>query len=264
MMGRFQALQGLSMRESLIVMLLLGAACVGRAQTCVPLAPDATDGVIAAPEYHKVIYEDADVRVIDVVNPPHTVEEMHTHIRPSVLIILEEHPHYIYGFTPDGKRMDAPLGHPPYALNLKPNPLHRIDNPSNGTDHAVRVELKHPGCGPAPAPLSPKDALVADPAHTRLDFETDDIRVLEITLPGHTREAFHADTWPAIAYIDQPARVRDFIGDGMPTAARDSGKGVVRMTAEGLHAIENVSDTPLHLFRIELKHALPASTIAGQ
>ena len=240
--------------------LFLSALATAQARTCTPIPPDpVTDGPIAAPKYHTVIYEDHDVRVIDVVNPPHTVEEMHTHVRPAVLIILEEHPHYMYGFLPDGKRMDAPLGHPPYAINLKPNPLHRIDNYSNGSDHAVRVEIKHPGCGPAPIALGPQDALTADAAHTKLDFETDDIRVLEITLPPHSRQAMHIDAWPAVAYIDQPAQVRDFATSQPPTSPRSSGKGVVRMAPEGPHALENLSDTPLHLFRIELKRALPAT-----
>lgn len=254
------------MPRLLAATLLFFAFSNAYAQTCTPIAPDAQDGPIAAPEYHKVIYEDRDVRVIDVLNPPHTVEEMHTHVRPAVLLILEEHPHYMYGFLPNGARMDAPLGHPPYAVNLKPNPLHRIDNYSDGTDHAVRVEIKHPGCGPAPVPLGPADALIADAAHTKLDFETDDVRVLEITLPPHTREAMHTDAWPALAYIDQPAQIRDNVA-GQPSASaaapRSSGQGVVRMPAESFHATENLSDTPLHLFRIELKHALPAEAPRG-
>src|SRR5579863_5580212 len=128
------------MQRLLAVSLFLSAVAVSPAQSCVPIAPDAQDGAIAAPEFHKVIYEDADVRVVDVVNPPHTEEEMHTHVRPSVFIILEEHPHYFYGFAPDGKRTDAQMGHPPYAIPLSPDPLHRMINPTDYEDHAVRVE----------------------------------------------------------------------------------------------------------------------------
>jgi len=244
--------------------LLLSAVAAAHAQSCVPIAPGAKDGAIVAPEFHKVIYEDQDVRVIDVLNPPHTEEEMHTHVRPSVFIILEEHPHYFYGFAPDGKRTDAQLGHPPYAIPLAPNPLHRMINPTDYEDHAVRVELKHPGCGPAPVPLGPRDAVKADPAHTRLVFETDDVRVLEIALPAHSREALHTDAWAAVSYVDQPAQVRDITPGSAPTSPRQLDIGVFRTAPQGLHAMENLSDTPLHLFRVELKHALPSTTISGQ
>ena len=247
------------MLRLLATSLLVIAATVVSAQSCVPIAPDANDGAIVAPEFHKVIYEDEDVRVIDVLNPPHTEEEMHTHVRPSVFIILEEHPHYFYGFAPDGKRTDAQLGHPPYAISLPPNPLHRMINPADQEDHAVRIELKHPGCGPAPRPLGAQNALDADAAHTKLVFETDDVRVLDVTLPAHVREADHTDAWAAVSYIDQPALVRDVIAGGTPGSARQLGVGVVRSDPEGLHAIENLSGSPLHMFRVELKHAFPAA-----
>lgn len=120
----------------------------------------------------------------------------------------------------------------------------------------MRVERKHPGCGPTPVPLTPQDALTADAAHTRLTLETEDVRILEITLSPHSREEMHTNAWPAIAYVDQPAQARYFTPDHPPTAQHVSATGVVRIQPEGLHAAENLSDTPLHMFRIELKHAL--------
>jgi hypothetical protein len=224
------------------------------AQTCTPIAPDAHDGTIVSSKFHRVIYEDQDVRVLDVVNPPHSMEEMHTHVRPSIFIVLEDHPYVIH--YPEGKPFQTTVGHTPYVLYLKPTPMHAIENSGDSTIHAVRVELKHPGCGPTPAPLTPRDALTADAAHTKLVLETDDVRILEITLPPHSREEMHTDELPAIAYVDQPAQVRYLTPDHPPTAQHASTTGVVRFRPEGLHAVENLSDTPLHLFRIELKHAL--------
>ena len=43
--------------------LLLPAVSIAHAQNCVPIAPDATDSAVVGPKYHKVIYEDQDVRV---------------------------------------------------------------------------------------------------------------------------------------------------------------------------------------------------------
>ena len=50
------------MSRLLAATLLLSAVSTAHAQNCVPIAPDATDAV-GGPNYHKVIYEDQDVRV---------------------------------------------------------------------------------------------------------------------------------------------------------------------------------------------------------
>lgn len=246
-----------------IAPLLLSGVSIAHAQSCVPIALDATDGSVVAPKYHKVLYEDQDVRVLEVVSLPHSVEEMHTHVRPSLFITLEEHhPYYMYG--PNGKRTEPPVGNPPFVQNFQPQALHRVENPGDFTDRYVRIEIKHPGCGPTPVPLGEQDALKVDAAHTRLSFETDDVRVLEITLPPHAREVFHTNAWPAIAYIDQPAQICYLIPGKPPTSGRNSGKGVLRIGPEGLHAVENLSGTSFHLFRVELKHALPKAAQSGQ
>ena len=195
------------------------------AQTCAPIVPDAHDGAIVSTKFHRVIYEDQDVRVLDVVNPPHTMEEMHTHVRPAIFIVLEDHPHVIHYL--EDKPVQPPVGHTPYVVYFKPTPMHAIENSGNYTTHAVRVELKHPGCGPTPIPLTPQDALTADAVHTKLALETDDVRILEITLPPHSREEMHTDAWPAIAYVDQQAQIRYFTPDHPPTAQHASATGVV-------------------------------------
>jgi hypothetical protein len=185
------------LRAGLLLSSFAPAICQAHAQTCPAIALDAHDGAIISTRFHKVIYEDEDVRVLDVINPPHTLEEMHTHIRPAIFIVLEDHPYVIH--YPDDKSITPPVGHTPYVLYFKPTPLHAIENPGDYTIHAVRVELKHPGCGPTPVPLTLQDALTADAAHTRLALETEDVRVLDITLPPHSREETHTDAWPAIA-----------------------------------------------------------------
>ena len=51
------------MSRLLAATLLLSAVSIAHALNCVPIAPDATDGAAVGPKYHKVIYEDQDVRV---------------------------------------------------------------------------------------------------------------------------------------------------------------------------------------------------------
>ena len=51
--------------------------------------PGNLDGVKAAPETHKVIFENEHVRVLEVTIPPHSKEPVHTHCLPSTLYVQE-------------------------------------------------------------------------------------------------------------------------------------------------------------------------------
>jgi hypothetical protein len=46
------------MSRLLAATVLLSAVSTAHAQNAVPIAPDATDGAVVGPKYHKVIYED--------------------------------------------------------------------------------------------------------------------------------------------------------------------------------------------------------------
>ncbi len=48
---------------------------------CAVISPDKNDGVLVAPENHHVLFENEDVRVIEVTQAPHAKETMHTHAR---------------------------------------------------------------------------------------------------------------------------------------------------------------------------------------
>ena len=48
--------------------------------------PGNLDGVKAAPETHKVIFENEHVRVLEVTIPPHSKEPVHTHCLPSTAL----------------------------------------------------------------------------------------------------------------------------------------------------------------------------------
>ena len=63
--------------------------------------PGKLDGVKAAPETHKVIFENEHVRVLEVTIPPHSKEPVHTHCLPSTLYI-QQIGDIIVG-DPDGK-----------------------------------------------------------------------------------------------------------------------------------------------------------------
>ena len=47
----------------------------------------ALDGVLAAPENHKVLYEDEAIRVISVSIAPGAIEKPHHHCLPAVFVV---------------------------------------------------------------------------------------------------------------------------------------------------------------------------------
>lgn len=53
--------------------------------------PPAQDGVAAAPENHRVIFENDDIRVLDVLVRPGEREVLHHHRWPSVFVV-DAHP----------------------------------------------------------------------------------------------------------------------------------------------------------------------------
>jgi hypothetical protein len=106
--------------------------------------PPETDALLAAPASHRVLLENDQVRVLDVVIEPGVREPEHTHRAPSVMII--DGPARIRYYA-DGTlqfesqaRPDAPPG--PRVRWMEPEGPHCVENIDQHHYHAIRVELK--------------------------------------------------------------------------------------------------------------------------
>ncbi|MGB9465624.1 MAG: hypothetical protein WBR10_10970 [Candidatus Acidiferrum sp.] len=121
--------------------------------------PAGYDAVQAAPETHKVIFENALVRVLEVtVPPPGTTIPMHHHRWPSFFLDWDTgggSPHIRY-HRPDGTVRDSPIREEPVHPGawsvqwMKPEPMHAIEvvekpksaaNIPNGPP-SLRIEIK--------------------------------------------------------------------------------------------------------------------------
>jgi hypothetical protein len=120
----------------------LGLAACATASWCTLSAsgnvsgfPEGYDAVQAAPASHRVIYENALVRVLEVTVPPAgRTEPMHHHRWPSFFLVWDtggKSPHIRY-HTPDGVR-DAPGDDKPVHSGrwrvqwMEPEPMHAIE-----------------------------------------------------------------------------------------------------------------------------------------
>ncbi len=98
--------------------------------------PDGYDAVQAAPQTHKVIFENALVRVLEVtVPPPGTTIPMHHHRWPSFFLDWDTGggtPHIRY-HRPDGSVRDSPSTEQPVHPGawsvqwMNPEPMHAIE-----------------------------------------------------------------------------------------------------------------------------------------
>jgi hypothetical protein len=116
--------------------------------------PDGYDAVQAAPDSHKVIFENALVRVLEVPIPPAgKPEPMHYHRWPSLFLHWDtggKSPHIRY-HRPDGSVRDIPSKDVPmhpgrWVANwMNPEPMHWVETVDYGTGQEppyIRVEIK--------------------------------------------------------------------------------------------------------------------------
>lgn len=104
-----------------------------------------TDAVISAPDSHKVILENENVRVLEVAILPGKKEPMHTHERSSVMIV--DSSTKIRYYTESNNGTEYPereaTKEKPFIEWLAPEGLHAVENlDQEKTYHAIRIELK--------------------------------------------------------------------------------------------------------------------------
>jgi len=101
------------------------------------------------------------------------------------------------------------------------------------------------------------DAVLAAPANHRVIYETDQVRVLEVTVAPGERENLHHHQWPSVLIVDSRPKYINFDRNGkeIPPAIRGNPAlpVMVRLPAQAEHAIQNVDTRPFHAFRIEYK-----------
>jgi len=236
--------------------------------SCKVIEADATDGVSVAPSSHKVLFENSDIRVLDVIVPAHTREPWHTHARPAVMYIMTvSSAKYMTPKDPNPEPSVPTEAFKPIVAHLDhPEALHAVENVGDSIFHAIRVEFKHPRCSlsgsqPVVVPGSSDALLAASDYHTLL-FENSDVRVLDVHLPPHTREPMHTYPWPGVSYILQGVPTRYYTPDvsSPPMQSPPSPSfRIIPVPAEGPHALENAGDVSAHAIRFELKHADPVS-----
>lgn len=109
--------------------------------------PPELDAVEAAPKNHRVLLENDQLRILEVIVRPGEREELHHHRWPSVMIV-DARPDYL-NYDKDEKEIKPAVPPPaapvyPIVARLPPQPAHKIQVLAGQTKpfHATRIEFK--------------------------------------------------------------------------------------------------------------------------
>jgi hypothetical protein len=110
------------------------------------LWPEELDALTAAPQHHKLLFENETVRVIDTLIPPNEITELHTHKWPGSLYILswsdfvrfDENNHVVVDSRTFQKSPE-----PSTALWSEPLTPHKLENVGEKDIHVISVEIKN-------------------------------------------------------------------------------------------------------------------------
>ena len=107
------------------------------------------DGVAVAPNHHKVIFENEEVRVLETTIAAGEVTPLHTHLAPTVMYVLSGS-HFIRRDEGGATMVDTratPGFVLPKVLYAASTPRHTIENTGADDLVVIGVELKKPRGG---------------------------------------------------------------------------------------------------------------------
>jgi hypothetical protein len=105
--------------------------------------PPSTDAVVAAPESHRVLFENVEVRVLEVTIAAGHREPEHTHREPGVMIV--DGPARIGYYPGDALTFALPADTAAAGIRASwdgPREPHSVRERRYSSVHAIRVELK--------------------------------------------------------------------------------------------------------------------------
>lgn len=103
------------------------------------------------------------------------------------------------------------------------------------------------------------DAVIAAPQNHKVVLENERVRVLEVTVRPGEKERLHMHRMPSVMYVMAEDNIRDYDAEGklLYDSRKDKPPGktpyTVWMEPQAPHSVENLSNKPVRLLRVELK-----------
>jgi hypothetical protein len=223
---------------------------------------DETEAAVAAPEVHHVRYIDSHVRLVEVAYFPGVIGKMHGHPYPSVFAVDSPVPNSTNTPLDRAHNMVAVLSQPPEGANYpicraaSPQNPHHETNQDSYPHHFYRLEfLRIDGEELEANWRDWYKYAVTGPDRSRLLYEDDHIRLVEVLIrPGQTRRAA-ASPYPSVVAIDAAGTVPP-PGKGSHESPALAGFATLKCATSGGSAAEvtrNTRTAPIHYYRIDYK-----------
>ena len=107
---------------------------------------DEWDACVAAPEFHRILVENDQVRTLETIVFPGQTVPLHTHVWSGVATIIswsdmvrrDEHGNVTFDSRASGVHKQ-----PGESAWMDPLPLHTLENVGEGVIHVITIELKN-------------------------------------------------------------------------------------------------------------------------
>ena len=194
--------------------------------------------------------DNADVRILSVVDLPHHKGAMHQHDFNRVMIYLDGGD--ITLTTEDGHLDEQHWQAGQVAWSPKTG-RHTSENVGDAPMRIVEVELKNPAPEAAPVRKPELDPLRLDPQHNVLLFENDQVRVFRSWREPGGSEAMHEHVGAGrVAVLLTPIDAQVKLADGTASEMRGSA-GDVFWSGPVTHTSKNVGSAKYEMVVVEVK-----------
>jgi len=177
-------------------------------------------------------FENDQVKVFRALEKAHVKGKYHEHVVNRVMVYLQAGKQH-FDFQDGRKGVDVTwkAGQVDWS---KPEGIHQPEVTDDNSFNIIEVEVKKPGSAKAAAS---SDALKADAKNSKLEFETDQVRVLRVKLAAHAKGGKVTRTGNAVvAYISGPKANQ------------------AEWVTAGPSQLENTGDQALEAIVVELKN----------
>jgi quercetin dioxygenase-like cupin family protein len=225
-------------------------ACLGVAPA---MAQEDLDSVKADAAHHKVEFANEQVRVVRYAIPPGAKTANHSH-PPSVSVLLTDAT--AKATMADGKSME--IHGKAGAVAWRGPVTHVFENTGDKPIEGILIEPKKPASA---LPAGAQDVILADPKHSSVEFENEQVRVIRYHFASGDKVPMHGHPDNVqIMLSDHKANVTTPDGKTTPTVGK---AGEAHWRPAGQHSVENTGDKPFEGILVEMKGA-PGAKAEGK
>ncbi len=214
--------------------------CVTRAsaQSAVPIEQEPA---------HRLVLQNANVRVFDVWLPPGEDSLWHVHRHDGISVRLADAT--VDDQPTDGQAETFRLRRGAVAYGATPTArTHRVRNVGETAFHNIYIELLT-----VPDVVKDRMGAAAAASDRRVEFENDRVRALRRILAPGESTAVHTHAASAVAVLVTAGRLEIISAEGV-ARTRELNSGAVQWIERGTtHSLKNVGNAPMEIVDIEPK-----------